>query len=444
MDTCPVCDKETRPNTTICPACGTDLSFFREVERLPQSFLLNAQKALENGDDATALSYYSLALEIKGNDPELLKKCARSRESVGDKTGALHLWQKLKAAFPGDQLAESRIEALTLPEKKATIEKSSGRSIGSLVTAAFAIVAVFWAGWGGHTWLAEQRSERPQTMSVFASLPNTKSETSIKPGVDIPRKPKTAEKRPNGTPPPEALSHENDKTEADHINENAGEGPFTDGVGEPTMAATQPNSTPPPEPLSHKGDKTEADHINENAGEGPLTDGVGEPTMAATQSNSTPPPEPLSHKGDKTEADHINENAEKMPLTEAAGERNNALAKLYDSIEQTLPSTVRIEPCDNGIKLAGYVDYPWERQALEMSANSWACDFADLRQVVVKYPRAFQYRVRKGDSLFKLSRRFTDRGASWPKLLELNRDTVADPNRLKIGEIVILLQDDPI
>jgi len=356
VTTCPVCDKQLGPTSATCSACGTDLSFLKEMEQLPQTLLANAEIAEENGDDTTALSYYTIALEMSPNDPELIKKCAKLREKTGDKAGALRLWTKLKTESPQDSQASSRIETLTVSSQITIDENSQGRKKANVFfAAAIAVMLSLWAGWGGHKWVAEHRIQQPDKPSLIASLPKEPHKETLLDTVAVPQKKGTAE----------------------------------------IIQSSQPPALPP-------------------------ANGKGKANNHA--------PETLDSK-------HQARNTE---------ETRNRLTALSDRISRTLPDTISIESHNDGLKLAGSVDYTWEKYAIEVSAKSWDCGFVDLRQVAIKNPRAFHYRIRKGDTLFDLCKRFANQGSLCPKIYELNRHIIIDPNRLNTGDTIILCTDNEL
>ncbi|HOI56832.1 MAG TPA: LysM domain-containing protein, partial [Phycisphaerae bacterium] len=48
------------------------------------------------------------------------------------------------------------------------------------------------------------------------------------------------------------------------------------------------------------------------------------------------------------------------------------------------------------------------------------------------------YTVQKGDTLFSLARRFYGNQARWKDIYNANRDTIRDPNTLKVGQVLKL------
>ena len=49
-----------------------------------------------------------------------------------------------------------------------------------------------------------------------------------------------------------------------------------------------------------------------------------------------------------------------------------------------------------------------------------------------------EYTVQKGDSLSKIAQKEMGGGHRWKYLYELNKDRIKDPNKLKVGQVIII------
>jgi len=49
-----------------------------------------------------------------------------------------------------------------------------------------------------------------------------------------------------------------------------------------------------------------------------------------------------------------------------------------------------------------------------------------------------EYEVQKGDTLQKISKKFYDTYRKWPQILDVNKDVIKDPNRIKPGMVLLI------
>lgn len=120
--------------------------------------------------------------------------------------------------------------------------------------------------------------------------------------------------------------------------------------------------------------------------------------------------------------------------------------KLYDLAHKLvleLPEEIEVHTKGGGLVLAGPVRYPWNKQALEDKAKEWECTFVDMTGIRVEEPRAVRYQVKQGDSLYSLARIFLGRPEMWPVFYNANRDIMADPDRLAVGQTIVVYTEIP-
>lgn len=48
------------------------------------------------------------------------------------------------------------------------------------------------------------------------------------------------------------------------------------------------------------------------------------------------------------------------------------------------------------------------------------------------------YRVKRGDSLWKIAKEFYGNGARWRRIYDANDDVLTDPQSLRVGHILVL------
>jgi tetratricopeptide (TPR) repeat protein len=120
--------------------------------------------------------------------------------------------------------------------------------------------------------------------------------------------------------------------------------------------------------------------------------------------------------------------------------------KLYDlahKLALELPEEIEVHTKGGGLILAGPVRYPWNKQALEDKARKWECTFVDMTGIRVEKPHAVRYQVKQGDSLYSLARIFLGRPEMWPVFYDANRDIITDPDRLAVGQTIVLYTEIP-
>ena len=122
----------------------------------------------------------------------------------------------------------------------------------------------------------------------------------------------------------------------------------------------------------------------------------------------------------------------------ATAEFSARVEALAAKLTLELQPRIKVRAQNGGLFLEGEVRYPWQKLELEQSALAWDCVFVDLKAVTVKYPDALQYRIRKGDTLYGLARRFAGNGNKWPFLYQENSKVLTDPNRLEVGKKIVV------
>lgn len=84
----------------------------------------------------------------------------------------------------------------------------------------------------------------------------------------------------------------------------------------------------------------------------------------------------------------------------------------------------------------GKADFSDVRGGAESTAAAKA-DFSDVQsQVGSTVDKATNYTVAAGDNLSKIAKRFYGSANAWKKIFDANRDQLADPDRIKPGQIL--------
>ncbi len=63
-------------------------------------------------------------------------------------------------------------------------------------------------------------------------------------------------------------------------------------------------------------------------------------------------------------------------------------------------------------------------------------DDEDMGEVEEPAPSIVEYKVQKDDTLQKISKKFYDSYSKWPKIYEMNKSVIADPDRIKPGIVI--------
>jgi nucleoid-associated protein YgaU len=204
-------------------------------------------------------------------------------------------------------------------------------------------------------------------------------------------------------------------------------------------------------------------YANELSGKyfSPGTTERGEPLSAAdgdiisTSSQPTGASQPSSATDTHSIKDirKISPVPENLPVPSAAPRHREAAVtaadpsgirlKLVEQLKKEVSRDVVVSSDKGGIFIEGYVDFPWQKQELERKARGWECDFIDFTGLRVKSPNAFQYRIKKGDNLSTLAKHFLGRQSLWPVLYEANRELLSSPDKLQIGQQIVVLTETP-
>ncbi len=153
MGACPVCNASLSERAVTCTVCDSDLRVVREMDEMPRKMETAALKAEEEGDLATALLYYGLALEADPENPALLKGKARALEASGRTEEALVEWRSAVERDPEDLAALERLGRLEVMRKR-----NKGRKTAPL--AVLAMILALATGWFAHDRMAGQPSRR--------------------------------------------------------------------------------------------------------------------------------------------------------------------------------------------------------------------------------------------------------------------------------------------
>lgn len=186
-----------------------------------------------------------------------------------------------------------------------------------------------------------------------------------------------------------------------------------------------------------------------------------------TTNDTSPPFDVTKEKanGISGEQDHVSQSSEGLPpakksqspveeiemsqplepssLTPETTMLSKKMESLIKEISQELPHGLEVETRAGGLFLEGAVTYPWDKQTLEKKAKSWECAFVDLTGIEVTQPHTLLYQIKRGDSLYYISRIFLGRSSAWPVLYDANRDTLTDPNKLAIGQTIVVYTKMP-
>jgi tetratricopeptide (TPR) repeat protein len=163
-------------------------------------------------------------------------------------------------------------------------------------------------------------------------------------------------------------------------------------------------------------------------------DQVSESSEGVPHAKKTQPP---------VEETEISQPIKPSSLTPEPIALSKKMESLINEISQELPHGVEVETRAGGLFLEGPVMYPWDKHTLERKAKCWECTFVDLTGIKVTKPHAMLYQIKRGDSLYYLSRIFLGRSSAWPVLYDANRDTLADPNKLAIGQTIVVYTKMP-
>lgn len=131
------------------------------------------------------------------------------------------------------------------------------------------------------------------------------------------------------------------------------------------------------------------------------------------------------------------------PLVSGARPHLDKVKTIARKLILELPKGIQVKTQDGGLFLEGKVSYPWEKIAVEDRVRILESSFVDMTGVAVEHPNAFRYQVKQGDSLYSLSKRFLGRSALWPVLYEANRRVITNPDKLSIGQTIVVYTKIP-
>ncbi len=119
-------------------------------------------------------------------------------------------------------------------------------------------------------------------------------------------------------------------------------------------------------------------------------------------------------------------------------QRTKAFAQYVQQLSKIVPASLQLTPKYGGIKVTGKLDYVWDKTAIEDLSQQWDCEFVDLSGVRVTKKDMVRYRIKNGDSLFLISRIFGGGNAGWKDIFILNQDRINDPDKLKVGQEIVI------
>ena len=128
---------------------------------------------------------------------------------------------------------------------------------------------------------------------------------------------------------------------------------------------------------------------------------------------------------------------------EMVAKTSKHLSTLVEQISNQAPSGVKVFSSKGGIYIEGAVQYSWQKGEMEQIARGRKCDFIDTTGLKIISPHAIQYRIRNGDNLSKLAEKFIGKQSAWLDLYEINQDVLSDPNKLEIGQQIVVYTKMP-
>src|SRR3989338_4552470 len=81
--------------------------------------------------------------------------------------------------------------------------------------------------------------------------------------------------------------------------------------------------------------------------------------------------------------------------------------------------------------------FPEEKDAKPVEEGKYVVEKDENVESGVKVSTR-EYVIQKNDSLWKIAEREMGKGTRWKYLYELNKDKIADPNKLKAGTTIII------
>jgi hypothetical protein len=120
---------------------------------------------------------------------------------------------------------------------------------------------------------------------------------------------------------------------------------------------------------------------------------------------------------------------------------NNRLAKTCANNEVAMSKS---SIANSGLRNSGFASsVAWPRAALAILAGAWLA-MAPMRSFAQAAPPTMQdnapdrYIVEKGDTLWGISGKYLKEPWRWPELWRMNRDQIANPNRIYPGDVLVL------
>ena len=97
---------------------------------------------------------------------------------------------------------------------------------------------------------------------------------------------------------------------------------------------------------------------------------------------------------------------------------------------------VIIESDDGAMDESGFQDEDLGYESEETLETLKLRDDLDDDESVATSSSVVEYTIQKDDTLQKISKKFYDSFSQWPKIYELNKDVIDDPDRIKPGTVI--------
>lgn len=82
------------------------------------------------------------------------------------------------------------------------------------------------------------------------------------------------------------------------------------------------------------------------------------------------------------------------------------------------------------------MDYNYGEITATRDATIPSLEYEAVDEAVESSPSMVEYKVKKDDTLQKISKKFYDSYSKWPKIYEINKDVISDPDRIKPGIVL--------